>query len=72
MNFLFIKTLWTNIELGLIKISATAFGILLGIYFSEFLKSYLVLLGIVFVITAIGGIILWVKKTSTTDKTKPW
>lgn len=72
MNFLFIKTLWANIELSLIKVCATAFGIILGIYFDEFLKSYLILIWIIFIVTAIWGIILWTKKISATDKAKPW
>ena len=72
MNFLFIKTLWTNIELGLVKVCATAFGIILGIYFYEFLGGYLVLLWIVFIVTAIWGIVMWAKKISTTDKAKLW
>ena len=72
MSFLFIKTLWSNLELGLIKWCATAFGIILGIYFREFLEPYFTLLWVVFVVMAIWGIILWAKKMKATKDGKAW
>lgn len=62
MNFLKIKTSWSNIELGLIKICVLSAGIILGTYFHVYLKNHLQLLGMVFLVTAVWTIYLWVKK----------
>lgn len=72
MNFFFIKTIWSNLELSLIKTPVTAYGILLGIYYTEFLRDYIELLWIVFAVTAVWTIILWAKKMKATRDGKAW
>jgi len=65
MNLFTIKTSWSNIEIGLIKICVGSGFIIIGTYFHEFLKDYLILFGVVFIVTAIWTFILWVKKMKT-------
>jgi hypothetical protein len=62
MNFLKAKTTWTNAELGIFKSCVVSFGILIGLYFKEFLQSYLALFWIVFAIATVWTIVLWLKK----------
>jgi hypothetical protein len=62
MNFFSIKTSWSNLEIGLIKICVGSLYIMVGIYFHEFLKNYLLFFGIVFFVTAIWTGYLWLRK----------
>jgi len=62
MNFLKIKTSWSNLELGLIKICVGVIYMIAGVYFHEFLANYLLILAAIFVITAIWTFLLWIKK----------
>jgi hypothetical protein len=62
MNFLKLKTSWSTAELGLLKLCLISLGIVLGIFFYEFLKAQILLFFIVFIITAIYGLFLWIKK----------
>jgi hypothetical protein len=39
MNFLRAKTTWSNIEFAIIKVSLISYGIIIGIYFTTFLKK---------------------------------
>ncbi len=62
MNFFKIQTSWSNAEFIVLKIAiATAF-ILVGGYFHHFFHHYLVPVLILFVITAIWAVYLWLKK----------
>ncbi len=62
MNFLKIKTSWSNIELGILKICLVSIGIILGVYFHEVLKDYLLLFGILYFTTGIVTGYLWIKR----------
>lgn len=68
MDFLKVKTCWTNLELGLIKVCVGSLYISLGIYFYEFLKDYLIVFGILFIITAIWTFILCLKKMKVSSE----
>jgi hypothetical protein len=72
MAFFIIKTIWSNIELIIINICSIAFGIILGIYYTEFLKAYLYLVWIVFGVVAIWGLIVWLRKMKVAKNTKSW
>ena len=62
MNFLKIKTSWSNFEIGFLKLCIMSMGIIIGIYFYEYLKNYLVVFGTIFVITGIWAFYSWIKK----------
>jgi hypothetical protein len=62
MNFLSAKTTWTNAEFGIFKACVISYGILIGLYFNEFLKNYLAFFWIIFAIAAVWTIVLWVNK----------
>ncbi|HKR04584.1 MAG TPA: hypothetical protein VJY62_08095 [Bacteroidia bacterium] len=62
MNFLRAKTTWTNIEFAIIKVSLISYGIIIGIYFTTFLKNYILWLWLLFGITITWFILLWVNK----------
>ena len=65
MNFFKIKTSWSNIELGLLKICVGSAFIIIGTYFHEFHKNYLTLFAVLFILTAIWTFSLWMKKMKT-------
>lgn len=62
IKFLNRRTSWTNAELGLIKICVGSAYLIIGSYFHEFFHAFLVVAGIVFVITAGWTFYLWIKK----------
>jgi len=62
MNFLKIKTTWSNAELALFKICVLAAGIILGVYFNQHLKEYLFPLCFICLITGLVLLYLWIKK----------
>ena len=62
MNFFRIKTTWSNAELALLKLCLASIFIVIGAYFHEYLQSYYIPLLIVFAITVIWTVYLWVKK----------
>ena len=62
MRFLQLLTTWSNAELGLLKVCLISFGISAGIYFYDYVKLWFDYFFIVFVITAIWALLLWVKK----------
>jgi hypothetical protein len=62
MDFLKIKTTWSALELGCLKISTTSAGIVFGMYFCEELENSFNLICGIFVFTSIIAIYLWVKK----------
>ena len=65
MNFFKIKTTWSNIELGLLKICVGSIYLVIGAYFHKFIKDYFIVFVIVFIITAIWTFNLWLKKMKT-------
>ncbi|MFZ4412981.1 MAG: hypothetical protein ACOYOV_07845 [Bacteroidales bacterium] len=62
MNFLKIKTSWSNFELALFKICVASIYLVIGIYFHEFLGKYMLLFVSIFVVSAIWVFSLWLKK----------
>lgn len=62
MNILKTKTTWSNLELGILKICAGSFYMMIGIYFYEYLSHYLWVIGSLFVITVIYLLLIWTKK----------
>jgi len=62
MNFFKIKTCWSNAEFIVLKLCMASAYILVGAYFHEFFRSYYVLLLILFGITVIWSVYLWLSK----------
>ncbi|MBS7255689.1 hypothetical protein [Flavobacterium branchiicola] len=62
MNFFKIKTSWSNAEFIIIKLCMASAYILVGSYFHDFFRNYYPELLIIFAITAIWFICLWIKK----------
>lgn len=65
MNFLKIKTNWTNAEFIVLKICIASAYILIGAYFHEFFHNYYIPVLIVFCITVIWSVYLWLNKMKT-------
>jgi hypothetical protein len=61
MSFLTRKVIWANWQFGPLKLAMLTLGIMIGAYFADFLKPYVWLFGLVFLLTAIWVIIIWVK-----------
>ncbi|MFH6993616.1 hypothetical protein [Flavobacterium sp. FlaQc-48] len=62
MNFFKIKTSWTNGEFTIIKLCIASAYILIGSYFHDFIKNYYTPIVVIFGITVIWFVYLWVKK----------
>jgi len=61
MSFLTRKVVWANWQFGVLKLAMLALGIIIGVYFTDFLKPYVWLFGLVFLALAIWVTIMWVK-----------
>ena len=68
MNFFKIKTSWSNAELISLKLCIAAAYILIGGYFHTFFKQYYILVLIVFAITVIWSMYLWITKMQKNKK----
>lgn len=62
MNFFKIKTSWSNAEFAIIKLCIASAYILIGSYFHNFIKDYYVPLLVIFGITLIWFVYVWLKK----------
>lgn len=62
MNFFKIKTSWTNAEFIPLKLCIATAYVLVGAYFHNFFRAYYVPILIVFVITVIWAVYLWLNK----------
>jgi len=62
MNFFKIKTSWSNAEFIVLKLCIASAYILIGAYFSKFILDYYLLFLIVFGITVIWAVSLWLSK----------
>lgn len=62
MNFFKIKTTWTNAELIPLKICIATAYILIGGYFHEFFGKFYIPIIIVYTITMVWSVYLWIKK----------
>ena len=62
MNFFQIKTSWSNAELIVLKLCIASAYILVGTYFHNFFRTYYIPVLIVFIITVIWAVYLWLIK----------
>ena len=62
MNFFKIKTSWSNAEFIPLKLCIATAYILIGAYFHNFFHDHYVAVLIVFAITVIWSVYLWVNK----------
>ncbi len=62
MNFFSKKTTWTNIEFVPLKLCIASIYILIGSYFAEYILPYWVAFAVLFIITLIVSMYLWVGK----------
>jgi hypothetical protein len=62
MNFFKIKTCWTNAEMVVLKLCIATAYILVGTYFHNFFRHYYIPVLVVFGITVIWAVYLWLNK----------
>nr|WP_199078517.1 hypothetical protein [Pedobacter sp. ASV19] len=62
MNFLNAKTVWANKEFIPFKLCIASIYVIIGSYFHNFFESYYVLLFILFGISVVWTVALWLKK----------
>jgi len=62
MNFFKIKTSWSNAEFIIIKLCIASAYIVIGSYFHNFIENYYIPLLVIFGITVIWFVSLWLKK----------
>ncbi len=62
MNFFKAKTIWSNAEFIIIKLCIASAYLLIGTYFHDFFKDYYLPLLIIFGITVVWFVSLWLKK----------
>jgi hypothetical protein len=65
MNFFKIKTSWSNAEFIILKICIATAYILIGAYYHNFFRTWYVPVLIVFAVTVVWSLYLWVKKMKT-------
>jgi len=61
-NFFNLKTTWTNAEFIPLKLCIASAYILIGIYFVDFFKKYWQFVALIFIITVITSVAMWIKK----------
>ncbi|TGK03443.1 hypothetical protein EHO58_13550 [Leptospira selangorensis] len=62
MNFFKAETSWSNAEFIIFKLCVASVYVLIGAYFSDFFLQYRFLILIVFAITTIWTVYLWLRK----------
>lgn len=62
MNFFNVKTVWTNTEFIPFKLCVASIYVIVGSYFHSFFENYYLPIFILFGITAIWTVTLWLKK----------
>ncbi|NVN94866.1 MAG: hypothetical protein HXX18_06240 [Bacteroidetes bacterium] len=62
MNFFKIKTTWSNAEFIPLKLCIASAYILIGAYFHNFVSNFYVIILILFLITVIWAVYLWLHK----------
>ncbi len=68
MNFFKIRTSWSNAELIPLKVCIAAAYILIGSYFHSFFRCYYLPVLVVFGITVIWSVYLWLHKMKNTKQ----
>lgn len=64
MNFFKLKTCWTNAEMIILKLCIASAYLLVGAFFHSFIRRYYIVLLLLFAITVILAVNLWIKKMS--------
>ena len=62
MNFFRVKTSWSNAEFIVLKLSIASAYLLIGAWLSSYVLMFYIPVAIVFVITVIWAVALWLKK----------
>ena len=62
MNFLKRKTTWTNAELIPLKLAIASIYLIIGAFFPDIIKQLIFPVIILFIITVIWSVYLWIKK----------
>lgn len=62
MNFLKTKTSWSNAELIVLKLAIASAYIIIGAYFSTIISNYYTLFIILFVVTVVWSMYMWLSK----------
>jgi hypothetical protein len=62
MNFFKVKTAWSNAEFIILKLCVASAYVLIGSYFNSFVKQYYIPILVVFGITCIWCVYLYLKK----------
>ncbi|WP_081990484.1 hypothetical protein [Sporocytophaga myxococcoides] len=68
MNFFTRKTTWSNIEFAPFKLCIASFYVIIGSYFHEFFSRYYIPLTIIFAVTLIWTLFMWVSKMRKGNK----
>jgi hypothetical protein len=68
MNFFKTKTSWSNAEFIPLKLSIGSAYILIGTYFHNFFQDYYIPVLIIFAITVIWSLYLWLNKMKTSNQ----
>ncbi|WP_081907252.1 hypothetical protein [Flavobacterium gilvum] len=68
MNFFQTKMSWSNTEFIPFKLCVASFYLFVGSYFHDFIKDYYVPVLIIFGITVIWTLSLWLKKMKESTK----
>ncbi|HLY68130.1 MAG TPA: hypothetical protein VKR53_00290 [Puia sp.] len=71
MNFFNIKTTWSNAELIPLKLCIATAYILVGAYFHNFFGVHYLVVLILFAVTVIWSVYLWVTKMKNGNEAKP-
>ncbi len=65
MNFFRAQTRWSNAEFIIFKLCVASIYVLVGAYFRDFFLHYRLPITIVFIVTAVWTIYLWLHKMRT-------
>jgi hypothetical protein len=65
MNFFKVKTSWSNAEFIVLKLCIATAYLLIGAWFSNYILMFYIPIAIVFGITVIWAVVLWLKKMKT-------
>jgi hypothetical protein len=68
MNFLSIKTSWSNLEFVPLKLCIASAYLIIGTYFHDFFKTYYSLLILLFATTWFAAMYLWLSKMNAKSK----
>lgn len=67
-NFFKQKTSWTNAEFIPLKLCIASAYIMIGAYFGDFIKQYKVVFIILFSVTVVWSVYLWITKMKKEDQ----